>query len=1725
MTTINFNNDIPQLLKINSIRPIDNSVPSRDIKFESRFLRRTKNIRRAFSIIGRQIGCGPQKSSWIRDLTRECIESNPGPSPYKNTLDTIKEDSVQFYAVGVYKHCHNCGSTLLMAAHTKCVVIFSTFCKECSDFHPQSFLSGPALEDITSRTSNIHNWLYNGASHGKSFLEHYVNIPASMSKHINLFEDICLLAHQMVLSRNIGDRYLAVINFCKLRGSRIGFTSTLMYLVSDLFSTATVSQMKMDAVYEDIEKHVNTQLSFTAQKFEAFNDSEHDNVFAELRAHLGAYERMKETVMYKKLHKFLLYVLTVGMLDGINVTFDSLKFDKYTQASIKRHHQPGVDMVFCMLDTICFVCDKGLQYFKSGDPNVFYHSGGSYEKWVVTANRLIRESKLLCNPEPHGLDRFKFINELKEAIEKGGSIVRFTTGLEKAEKLFIQRMLFDLQMIESNELTKKAAQQPRKDPFAILLHGSSNICKSQLKQILFYHYGKVFGLQTSAEYMYTRCPTDEYWSGFNSTQWCIVMDDIAFLKPNGEVDPTLKEMLQVKNSVPYVPPQAALEDKGRTPVRAELIIGTTNTRHLNLHAYFACPFAIARRMSYVVTARVKPEYTRNSFMADSSKIPVTPDGEYMDIWNFDVSVPTPQSDEEVDAQQTKYVITHTFTDIHSFLRWYIGVAKEHESSQSKASKADKTMMALDVCQNCFTAVKHCVCGSEVEENAAWCTTCGMSSCICINNLSGWDDGDDDTYVNPSFVSNWQPQAESVDSSTSEVVEEEPEWAKDTTSYFKFKVWCASQIILGLPNEMSDDVCDLWYWCYEYAQHPVVYLSMFLCWPYLIWPCIISTLCYLLYTYVWVILHFYFTHFGGIFWKYKMTKDICGHGMETHIFLMRLMGERIKQTHFSSRKLRRIATLVSAPIFVAMVYRYLKKVPKTEGQSEEGVAPTPMSVEKPTFYYQDPYVVTGMDVSGASKCAQGDVLAKKLARSTVKFIFKFDSLPGRYRATTALNIRGNVWLFNAHTLVGSDGYLDVVAEPIGQNISRNITGIRFGRADIVTLDKTDFAFIVVTALPPGPDLTKYFATDAPIKGRHRGEYTMINRAGDRSRMEVIDMNITKCPLFHDCISYIGKTPTPTVDGDCGSPCLSVIGGAQIIMGIHTAGSPDGKVIIHFVSKRHLLSALNHFVPQVEAGVLPISAPGYTRELVDVHPKSGVRFIERGTADVVGSFSGYRPKHKTKVKKTFIHDEIVKLGYKDTFGSPDFSYMPWYHALSQMSENCYTVSTKILVRCRNAYVQDIIKGLGVEYLQKHLEFYSLDTALNGADGVAFVDRMNLSTSAGNPFKKSKKNFLEFDEHNKVIHVDALIMNRVAAIEECYANGIRFHPQFCGHLKDEALPQKKIDAKKTRVFTAAEFAWCLVVRQNLLSFIRVVQNNPFLFESMPGIVAQSIEWTKLYKFITTFGINKIVAGDYGKFDKRMIALFILEAFEIIIQLYKTAGASQAYLMRLRCIAHDTAYANIDFNGCYIQIQGNPSGHPLTVIINCLVNCLYMRYAFCVVCKQDVEEFKKYVHLATYGDDNIMGVSDECPEFNHTNIVTAMASIGVEYTMAEKEAESVPYIHVDQSSFLKRKFVMDADVGAILAPLDPDSFNKMLTNYVDGGTLAPEAHSICVIETAVREYFFYGRAVFEEKKKLFQQLVETCNLSGWVRPSTFPTFDSIAVDFWLRFGDVERAKRFQGE
>jgi uncharacterized membrane protein YbaN (DUF454 family) len=329
---------------------------------------------------------------------------------------------------------------------------------------------------------------------------------------------------------------------------------------------------------------------------------------------------------------------------------------------------------------------------------------------------------------------------------------------------------------------------------------------------------------------------------------------------------------------------------------------------------------------------------------------------------------------------------------------------------------------------------------------------------------------------------------------------------------------------------------------------------------------------------------------------------------------------------------------------------------------------------------------------------------------------------------------------------------------------------------------------------------------------------------------------------------------------------------------------------------------------------------------------------------------------------------------------------------------------------------------------------------------------------------------------------------------------------------LSYKKAKMGKTRVFTGAPFDWSIVVRKYCLGFTRLLQNNRIIFESGPGTIAQSLEWQELYDFITKFGNDSIVAGDYKSFDKTMSPIEVLGAFDVIKKIMQVSGNyDEEDLLIVQGIAEDTAFALVDYNGDLVQLYGsNPSGNPLTVIINSIVNCIRMRYVYYTLNPQnEVDSFNTNVSLMTYGDDNIMGISKTVPWYNHTSISNAFSSLGITYTMPDKESESVPYINIACSTFLKRSWRFDHDLDCHLAPLDHESIEKMLMVWNRSKSIPEEAQCIAVISTALREYFFYGRDVFEEKRKLLIKLVSDMGITNWVEDATFPTYTQLYDSF----------------
>nr|QUS52723.1 RNA-dependent RNA polymerase [Mute swan feces associated picorna-like virus 19] len=1340
--------------------------------------------------------------------------------------------------------------------------------------------------------------------------------------------------------------------------------------------------------------------------------SDDENIFQKIRHVLDNYTMFKDSPLVKKLHKFVMYILSFFLFKDPDFAYGSFGYTKLETELLQKQYSSKGDFAFTIVDTITFLCEKGYQIYKDGYSSSIFHSSDKYVDFHKRCCNLIERSAFINQTE--ALDENSFLAELDDLLEKGTDILKCAKLMSRFDASIISRYVNQLRSIRLDILTFRGATKARKAPFGMLLFGNSGIGKTSLTRILIKQFCNVNDLEDEDEYIYFRNYTEEFWNNFRTCMHTLVLDDISNEHPNLGDPKSVNEIIGVMNDANFVPNQAALEDKGRIPLRCKLVVATTNVKSLNAHAYFSCPSAVQRRFPYIITPTVKPEYVDpQTGMLDPSRVPVVPKDSFDDLWYLKIEkVKTQPIDttRTIQAQATFEVI-HEGLEMPEFISWYTNAINDFNNNQNIVEKAVDNIRKTKACGVCKLPLAYCKCqlqSIEVEllkfAWLSWCHTlfCDMFSAIILVILPYFGFG------NYTF---------------------------DTFTYFLRNPALARKFFSNLGMRACE--------------------------------------------------------------RYGRPKYLVG--------------------------------IPAAVAVIVAAYKMYQSTQELQGNNQSkndkvGTKPVPSEVDKrDPVWYNDKFELTPADVSRSTLSSKGNVdTIKRLFAANCVFIrSKIDK---EYtRPSKAFCIGGQLYITNNHSLP----YYDLVEitltqQSAKQGVTSNIS-FTLSKCDICRMPEKDLCCFIVRNLPPKRDLTQYFC-EPSFKANTHAFYFGKNEDGSIYDKPVINIkHVTEfTPALIKAVGYIprvskwvGYVDEPTTNGDCGSVLVSESHYGYCIVGVHMQGSGD--IVAASALDSSVIKELQEWGKRYFIDVSPpiLQSQNHKAELVSLHPKSCLRYIEKGHANVFGSFAGFRPKSKSKVENTLMSEVVKSFGYVERFGKPVFGWKPYRLAALDCLNIPYKVDTNILDICTQSFVRDIKIKLPKEQLA-NLHVYDDFTVINGAAGVNYVDKIVRNTSAGFPFRKSKKHFMfaippQHDLQDPVDVTDE-IKEIYFEILERYRQGKTSGSIFTAHLKDEPVSFAKQEAGKTRVFSGANLPWSMVVRKYLLSFIRVMQENRYLFEAAPGIVAQGPEWEQLHKYVVAHGRDKIVAGDYGKFDKRMLAAIITSAFTFMHDICEYSGNYTPEDLRVvKAIGFDVAFSLQDFNGDLIQLFGsNPSGHPLTVIVNCIVNSLYIRYAYYMENPdKECDTFKQNVNLMTYGDDNIMGVSDDIPWFNHTVISARLADIGVVYTMPDKTSESVPYINIDDASFLKRTWRMEETVNKHMAPLDEESIEKMLLTWVRSKSITEQEQAIAVLSSANREYFFYGKDIFEKKQKMFKEIVTQCNLERFVEDSTLPTYEKLMKEY----------------
>lgn len=724
-------------------------------------------------------------------------------------------------------------------------------------------------------------------------------------------------------------------------------------------------------------------------------------------------------------------------------------------------------------------------------------------------------------------------------------------------------------------------------------------------------------------------------------------------------------------------------------------------------------------------------------------------------------------------------------------------------------------------------------------------------------------------------------------------------------------------------------------------------------------------------------------------------------------------------------------------------------------------------------------------------------------------------------THALVLDSETLLVNYHAIEGANTLTVWLGSKVAKGVNPIVT-IDLHPVMLHYIPQRDLCFVSTKALPSMfKDIRSNFIKQS-FDGLYDAYYLTKESNGDVKRTAVFGMSrgvVKHTQDFNDIDAdcYYGTPEKPTVAGDCGSVLIMNTGYGPAIVGFHflyDAGRNISSAIR--LTADDLVHTEFYGRPVVQCGVLKVKAP-LTEET-----KLFTDFYEEGNIMVHGGSTEFRSRNRSRVGKSEIGQYLIdnceteNLVITDRLVAPFMdSWRPQQTALREYIKPTHSFDEQLLVECGEQFSKYVISNL-TEEDKEDIHPVNLDVAVNGFPGVTNIDAQKFSTSGGYGYPGSKRNYLEHIDsvlwQDKVEYYDD-VENDIELMWIGYKMGVRQHPIFSSQLKDEPVSLKKWLLRKTRVFFMCPLTFLTCMRMITLGLSRVMMRKKHIFKTAVGLNCHSEEWEQLYNQCVLFGMCNWIAGDFVGFDKILSLLISNVVRDFFLSIFHWSGNfSDEELLAARTMFDDFTNATIDYFGTFITLLGGEvSGHQLTTFFNSAANVILHMYAYGKIYGIDsVQEFFIMVEIRVLGDDVYITVSSLRVEYNHTSVQVEFAKVGIQYTMADKDSPSVPYINVEEVTFLKRTFSKHDELPLMVAPLEKDSIYKMLVYTVASKTVSPSEQLAQAMCSAAAESYYHGRDFFTRINRLIDSAPKSMSLQAQMLKFPRPTWDQLTDRFY---------------
>lgn len=434
-------------------------------------------------------------------------------------------------------------------------------------------------------------------------------------------------------------------------------------------------------------------------------------------------------------------------------------------------------------------------------------------------------------------------------------------------------------------------------------------------------------------------------------------------------------------------------------------------------------------------------------------------------------------------------------------------------------------------------------------------------------------------------------------------------------------------------------------------------------------------------------------------------------------------------------------------------------------------------------------------------------------------------------------------------------------------------------------------------------------------------------------------------------------------------------------------------------------------------------------------------------------------------------------------------PLLDGVATIGNKTYPVDFEIGRLCQEAVSNELITHMRAPYIQPPVSTFEALTAEKAPN----ASSMNTSTSAGYPLnKRGAKRSLKKDFINtKTRDLDEGIKKDIERDFETRCKGINVGSLFWAHLKDETRPKEKLRRKGgTRVFSVSSLELNINSRRILQPFMDSFYINPIDLHHAITLNPTSQDWMELYSRAKKKG-NKLILLDYKNFSDSLPTSFVYSAFEIVLDYYRKHNVLTDEIQNaIVTIAEDIAHSRIlVYDDVYKVNNGVLAGHPLTSIINSIVNLLILCFVWIKITRCPPSEFFRLCFIMVMGDDVFISCPDSVIELGFTcdNMCKVLKrELNIVATDGNKNVDNIePFVTFDQFEFLSRTAVPHPyRENVMLAPLKTNSLFEVPLWIHKGDT--EERIKESIQQTLLLSYD-HGPIFFEKIREMLVDTPET--------------------------------------